>query len=89
MNTIRELFNGNIYPFEAMYCTKEAVASEKKLSDYLKAADEVIPKEDNKYFSDMIRDEISTIQNLASEQAFELGFSLGVRLTAECYTNKQ
>ena len=40
----------------------------------------------NIYLSDKIRFQVSELQNLTAEQAFEMGFALGVRLTAECYS---
>ena len=84
MSTIKELFNGNIYPFEMMSSTKEEVAAEKVLNSYLKIVDENCPKEEETPVSDKIRFQISEIQNLTAEQAFELGFALGVKLMAEC-----
>ena len=85
MNTIKELFNGNIYPFEMLSCTKESIAAEKVLSACLKIVDENCPREEETLFSEKIRFQISEIQNLTAEQAFELGFALGLQLTAECY----
>ncbi len=85
MNTIKELFNGNIYPFEAMSCTKESIAADNRLNNYLEMADEVIPKDGKLFFSDKVRNEVADLQNFAAAQAFEIGFSLGVRLIAESY----
>ena len=86
MSTIKEFFNGNIYPFEMMSNSKESLAAEMRISDYLEKSDEVIPKDEDGYFSDKVRNEICVLQNLTAEQAFEMGFALGVRLTAECYS---
>ena len=86
MSVIREFFNGNIYPFEMMSNSKESLAAEMRISDYLEKADEVIPKDEDDFFSDKVRNEICVLQNLTAEQAFEMGFALGVRLTAECYS---
>ena len=86
MSIIREFFNGNIYPFEMMTCTKESVAAEKVLTNYLKIVDENCPQNDETVLSEKIRFQISEIQNLTAEQAFELGFTLGLRMTAECYS---
>ena len=86
MNTIKEFFNGNIYPFEMMTCTKESVAAEKVLNKYLEIVDENCPQNDETVLSEKIRFQISEIQNLTAEQAFELGFTLGLRFTAECYS---
>jgi len=85
MNTIKEFFNGNIYPFEMMTCTKESIAAERVLNNYLEIVDKNCPRDKESSFSDKLRFQISEMQNLSAEQAFELGFSLGVRLTAECY----
>ena len=86
MSIIREFFNGNIYPFEMMTCTKESVAAEKVLNNYLEIVDESCPQNDETVLSEKIRFQISEIQNLTAEQAFELGFALGLRFTAECYS---
>ena len=86
MSIIREFFNGNIYPFEMMTCTKESVAAEKVLNTYLKIVDENCPQNEETVLSEKIRFQISEIQNLTAEQAFELGFTLGLRFTAECYS---
>lgn len=86
MNTIKELFNGNIYPFEMLSCSKESIAAEKILSSYLKIVDENCPRDKETPFSEKIRFQISEIQNLTAEQAFELGFTLGLRMTVECYS---
>ena len=86
MNTIKEFFNGNIYPFEMMTCTKESISAEKVLNDYLTTVDKNCPKQGEEFLSDKIRFRVSELQNLTAEQAFEMGFALGVRLTAECYS---
>ena len=85
MNTINEFFNGNLYPFEMLTCSKESIAAEKTLNEYLKTVDENCPREDKVFLSDKIREQISVLETLLAEQAFELGFSLGVKLTADCY----
>ena len=86
MNTIKEFFNGNIYPYEMMTNSAESLAAERRIGDFLEKADKLIPKDEEGYFSDKIRSEICVLQNLTAEQAFEMGFALGVRLTAECYS---
>ena len=86
MSTIKEFFNGNIYPYEMISNSKESLAAEMRIGDYLEKADEVIPKDEDDFFSDKVRNEICVLQNLTAEQAFEMGFALGVRLTAECYS---
>ena len=86
MNTIKDFFNGNIFPFEMMSCTKESIAAERMLNNYLDTVDKNCPKQDGEHFSDVLRFQISEIQNLTAEQAFELGFALGVRFTSECYS---
>ena len=88
MNTIKEFFNGNIYPFEMMSCTKESIDAEKALNNYLKIVDKHCPKQKGEYLSDKLRFQFFEIQNLTAEQAFEMGFALGLKLTAECYSGK-
>ncbi len=88
MNTIKKLFNGEIYPFEDMRDTKETLRVRNRLHNYLEKADENIPRENNTCFSDIIYEQISIIEARTAEQGFELGFSLGVRLMAECYRKK-
>ncbi len=88
MNTIKEFFNGNIYPFEMMSCCKESVAAERTLNEYLKTVDENCSKDKENPFSEKIRFQISEIQNLTAEQAFELGFTFGLRMTAESFCTK-
>jgi len=86
MSTIKEFFNGNIYPYEMMTSSAESIAAERKIGNYLEKADEVIPKDKDGYFSDKVRSEICILQNLTAEQAFEMGFALGLKFTAECYS---
>ena len=88
MSIIKELFNGEIYPFEMISCTKESIEAEKMLNNYLKTVDENCPKQEGEYLSDKIRFQISEIQNLTAEQAFEIGFIIGVKLTAESFCTK-
>ncbi len=85
MDTVKKLFNGEIYPFESMGNTKESLVIENRLSECLEKADEKIPKENGEFFSDTIRAYISDLEILAAEQAFAIGFSLGLKLMAECY----
>lgn len=86
MNTIKEFFNGNIYPYEMMTNSAESLSAERRIGDYLEKADKLIPEDEEGYFSDKIRSEICVLQNLTAEQAFELGFTLGLRMTVECYS---
>lgn len=88
MSIIKELFNGEIYPFEAIVSTKEALEAEKLLGDYLEEADKVMPKDNKEYFSDKVRYQVTIIQNLLAEQCFEKGFALGLQLTAESFCAK-
>ncbi len=87
MNTIKKLFNGRVYPFEAMRDTKEMLRARNRLHHYLEKADETRENEDGKIFSDKVFEEIAVIETSAAEQGFELGFSLGLRFTAESYRN--
>ncbi len=65
--------------------TKQMLRARNKLHNYPEKADENIPKENNTCFSDIICEQISIIEASTAEQGFEPGFSLGVRLAAECY----
>lgn len=85
MNTIKKLFNGEIYPFEAMHDTKEMLIARNKLYAYLEEADKACPKEDGEPFSEKIFRQISDVETLAVEQGFEMGFPLGLRLATESY----
>lgn len=90
MNTIKEFFNGNIYPYEMMTNSAESLAAERRIGDYLEKADKMIPKDEEGCFSDKIRSAICVLQNLTAEQAFELGFTLALRFAAESFcTNEQ
>ncbi|MBQ8903509.1 MAG: hypothetical protein IJY73_04335 [Oscillospiraceae bacterium] len=86
MSTIKEFFNGNIYPYEMMTNSAESLAAERRIGDCLEKADKLIPKDEEGYFSDKVRSEICVLQGLTAEQAFELGFALGLRFTVECYS---
>ncbi len=88
MSIIKEFFSGNIYPYEMMTNSEESLAAERKIGDYLEKADKSVPKDEDGYFSDKVRSEICVLQNFTAEQAFELGFALGLRMTAECYCTK-
>ncbi len=88
MNTMKKLFNGEIYPFEAMRDTKEMIIARNRLKEYLEAIDEIIPKEDKILFSEKINKYFSELETLTAEQAFEIGFSLGSKLMAESYCEK-
>ncbi len=89
MNTIKEFFNGNIYPFEMLSCTKESIAAEKVLNNYLEIVNENCPQSDETVLSEKIRFQISEIQNLTAEQAFELGFTLALRFAAESFCTNE
>ena len=88
MGIIKELFNGEIYPFEAISPTKEALEAERMLDSYFEEADKAIPKDGNEDLSDKVRYQISTVQNLLAEQCFEMGFALGIRLVTESFSTK-
>ncbi len=85
MDTMKKLFNGEIYPFETMSQSKESIQIEYKLAELLEKADEKIPRENGEFFSDTIRAYISDHEAIAAEQAFAIGFSLGLKITTECY----
>ena len=88
MSIIKELFNGELYPFEAISSSKEALEAERQLSDYLELVDKMIPKEDEEYFSGKVRYQVTVIQNLLAEQSFEMGFIIAVRLMTKCFDPK-
>ena len=83
MSIIKDLFNGQVYPFEALSCTRESINEEKRLNEYLKKADECCEKSEEEPISDKIRCHISNLENLSAEQSFELGFSIGMRFAVE------
>ncbi len=86
MSAILDLFNGKIYPYKNLERDEEYQLAGSRLSDCLDKADEKIPK-DGDFFSDKVMEQISVLENKTAEQAFAMGFSLGVRLIAECYSN--
>ncbi|MBO5266062.1 MAG: hypothetical protein J6B08_02065 [Ruminiclostridium sp.] len=85
MSVINDLFNGEINAFESMRYDKISSEAEKEMSKYLEKADKKLPKEDGRRFSDLVREQVLTLETRASEQAFGIGFALGVRLASECF----
>lgn len=87
MKLIEELFNGNIYPHEAMTDSKTYSRINNDLMKYLSEIQQKLP-ENHENISEKIRREFNGMEYESTFQAFALGFSLGVRLTAECCTMK-
>lgn len=86
MNTIRKFFRDGFYPFESMKSTRKTIIAEKQLNKYPGKIDKNCPQ-DGAPLSDMICNQLNILETLSAEQAFEIGFSLGVRLTADSYRN--
>lgn len=85
MKTVDLLFNGKIHPFESLAYIGEGITANNRLNEYLDIVDQKIPKEDREFFSDKLREQISALETNLARQCFEEGFSLGLRLAAECY----
>ena len=88
MTTINELFNGCIRPFENLNLSKSYFDMQNELGRILNLLEEKISEEDKDLFEKM-KNQYMLISTEAYENVFTDGFSLGVRLTAECYENKQ
>ena len=85
MGVINDLFNGEIYVFEAMKYDKVSTEAENEMYKYLEKADKEFPEEDGRFFSDIIREQVSILETRSAEQAFAIGISLGLRLASECF----
>ena len=85
MNTIEELYYGNITPSEREYrrgseyahVLQLATRSEEKLSETLTEAQEET--------FETFKDNTSELSSMTEVTAFTLGFKLGLRLTAEAF----
>ncbi len=87
MSTLEEFFNGDIRPFENLNLSKSYFDMQLELSKILISLEERLSEEDKKLFEKM-KNQYMLIETEAYENIFIDGFSLGVRLTAECYRNK-
>ena len=87
MAVIEELFNGCICPFENLNLSKSYFDMQNELSKILISLEERLSEEDKELFEKM-KNQYTLVETEAFENVFRDGFSLGVRLTAECYRNK-
>ena len=86
MKIIEKMFNGGIYPYEAMSDSTTHKNANARLEKYLTDIEERLCDDSIK---EKIRGELVKMEYESIYRAFEMGFSLGVRLTAECYGNQQ
>lgn len=86
MKVIEKIFNGKIYPYESMTDSAKYREANARLEVYLTDIEEKLS--DNS-IKEKIRAEFIKMEYESVYQAFEIGFSLGTRLTAECYRNQQ
>lgn len=84
MITIEDLFNDNVRPAENMSFNKTYRTALIQLGKNLKTLEDKLPEED-KELVEKIRSEYTTVESEATLHAFTHGFSLGIRLAAECY----
>lgn len=87
MKTLLELYNGNMRPLENMYLDKEYYDASLKITEILRTLENILPEQERK-IADEIRANYAASEDRAMEIAFCRGFSLGMRLCADCYENK-
>ena len=84
-NILKELWYGNICPHEHFYPnTKEM----QKLSDLIEQERERMEaslSEDGRKLLERYDENVLELNNLSDEELFEYAFSLGVRLSVECF----
>lgn len=86
MKIIEKMFNGQIYPYESMTDSAKYREANARLEGYLTDIEEKLS--DNS-IKGKIRGELVKMEYESIYHAFEIGFSLGTRLTSECFHNNQ